>query len=88
MDETALIWHSTGMPQAVIGHAAGERETALGDIQARHRFLELAETAAARGESGNGLWRAFGRAQEIGIERENDVGFFQIVDRLEQNPQA
>ena len=55
-----------GHAQAMVGHRAGEREAALDDIEPRHRFLRLAEPAAARGESGDGLQRALGRAEEIG----------------------
>ena len=65
--------------QAVIREAAGDGQVTLDDVEARHRLLRLAEAAAARGETGDVLHRALGCAEEIAVEREDDVGLAQVV---------
>ncbi len=71
----------------MIRHTAREREAGFGNVEAGHRFLDLAEATATGGKARNGLHRAFGCAEEVGVEGEDDVGLFEIVvDRRVARP--
>ena len=72
---------AAGDAQAVVGHAAGKRETALGDIQAVH-LVFLLRDAAALGEFAGVVERAGLGVEEVGVEREDALGLRETVDRL------
>ncbi len=63
----------------MIGQSARDGKAALDHIEARHRLLRLAQAAASRGEAGDVLHRALGRAEEIAIKRKDDVGLAEVV---------
>ena len=71
--------------QPVVGHGAGERRRALDDVQPVHRRPRAVGAGlAARGERAGVAQPAGAPGQEVGVERQDDVGLVEVIDRLER----
>jgi hypothetical protein len=70
--------------EAVVGHGSGDGESRLGQVEPVHRLAGLAPAGELAGEP----QRVARPGQEVGVQREDDVGLVEARMGVERQPEG